>query len=286
MSVAAIEIRGVSCTWPAAEKPAVKNVNLRIGEGEFVGVIGANRAGKSTLVSLLAGCIPHLYPADLCGSVLLRGQDSREYSTRELAGQVGLVLQHPARQLSGSRYTVFEEIAFGLENLGVEKALMEERVERVLAAVGLSDFRDHSPFQLSGGQQQRLVIAAVLVLAPPVLILDEPTSFLDPDGTAQIFRLLRRLKDQGHTIVIASHRLAWLAETVDRVVVLSGGEIVLDGMPRAVLGSPLLEDIGLSRMPFTRVGVLAKADGRWNADEPLPVTFSQTVLGVRGADFS
>ncbi len=286
MSDFAIEIKNLTYTYSTAKEPALKNINLQVTKGELIGVIGANRAGKSSLAYALAGVIPHLYQGSFDGSVRVGTLDTREHSVGELVGQVGLVLQHPTHQLSGTRYTVFEEVAFGLENVGVDRELMLTRVQDALAQVGLSDFAERSPYQLSGGQQQRLMIAAILALSPPILVLDEPTSFLDPQGTAQVFELLVRLKESGHTIVIASQRLAWLAETADRMIALSNGEIIMNGTPRAVLGSPKLQSIGLASTRFTQVGALAKARGYWDMQQPLPVTFDETIQGLNDANFS
>ena len=280
MSDFAIEIKNLTYTYPATKEPALKNINLQVPKRQLLGVIGANRSGKSSLAYALTGVIPHLYQGEFSGTVNVNGHDIREHSVGELVRQVGLVLQHPTHQLSGARYTVFEEVAFGLENIGVAREEMQRRVENALAQVGLSDFAERSPYQLSGGQQQRLVIAAILALAPPILVLDEPTSFLDPQGTAQVFKLLTKLKESGHTIIITSQRLAQFAQTVDRVIALANGEMVMDGTPRDVLASPKLKKISLRWSRYTQVGALAKTRGLWDEKTPLPITFEQTVKGL------
>ena len=286
MSNFAIEITNLTYTYPATKEPALKNINLQVETGQLLGIIGANRSGKSSLAYTLAGVIPHLYQGEFSGSVCVGELDTREHSVGELVRQIGLVLQHPTHQLSGARHTVFEEVAFGLENIGVERKRMKMRVDNALTQVGLSDFVERSPYQLSGGQQQRLMIAAILALAPPILVLDEPTSFLDPQGTAQIFALLAKLRESGHTIVITSQRLTWLAETADRVVALADGKIVMDGTPRDVLASPKLKEIGLRWSRFTQVGAQAKERGLWDVQTPLPVTFDETVEGLKNANLA
>ena len=145
MSDFAIEIKNLVYTYPTAKEPALKNINLQVTKGELVGVIGANRAGKSSLAYAVTGVIPHLYQGSFDGSVHVGALDTHEHSVGELVRQVGLVLQHPAHQLSGARYTVFEEVAFGLENIGVDRELMQARVEDALAQVGLSNFRIAPP---------------------------------------------------------------------------------------------------------------------------------------------
>jgi energy-coupling factor transport system ATP-binding protein len=286
MSDFVIEVKDLSYTYPATKTPVLKNINLQVEKGQLLGIIGANRSGKSSLAYTLAGVIPHLYQGEFTGSVRVGGFDTHEHTVSELVRQVGLVLQHPTHQLSGARYTVFEEVAFGLENIGVAREKMQTRVENALAQVGLRDFAERSPYQLSGGQQQRLMIAAILALAPPILVLDEPTSFLDPQGTAQVFELLTKLKESGHTIVITSQRLAWLAETAERVIALAEAEIVMDSTPRDVLASPKLKEIGLRWSRFTQVGTLAKERGLWDVQTPLPVTFEQTVEGLNDANLA
>lgn len=277
--MAVIEVSGFSYSYPTNPIPALKGLDFRVEAGQFVAVIGANGAGKSTLCLALSGLIPALFNGKVSGSVSINGMDTREHPPAEFAGKVGLVLQNPANQLSEMRYTVFEELAFGLENLGVPPDEMPGRIERILEQTGLTDLRNRSPYTLSGGQQQRLALAAMLVLEPPVLILDEPTAMLDPQSSWDVFKIVLSLTRKGTTVVIAEHLLEWIAEFADRVMVLDGGEMLLDGKPEIVLTSPILQEAGIGSLRYTQAGLLGKNRGLWPATSPLPVTLQQSATG-------
>ena len=240
-------------------------------------IIGANNSGKSTLCYALAGVVPHLYHGKMEGRVRINGIDNKDKTVSEIAHHVGLVLQVPGSQMSGVRYTVFEEVAFGLENRGVPREKMQERVETVLALIGLLEYATRSPFQLSGGQQQRLALATVLAVDPAILVLDEPTAFLDPQGAKLVFDILRQLQQQGKTIVIAEQRLDLIAEYADRVLAFDKGRLVLDGSPREVLTSPVMPSINLNWTRYTQVTELMRQKGLWPVDLPLPASLSETV---------
>ena len=277
--MAAIDFEQVTFSYPGAKIPALDNLDFVFPKGAFIGVIGANNAGKSTLCAVLAGIVPQMYHGQMDGAVRIEGQKISDKPTGELAGRVGMVLQIPGHQLSGVRFTVFEEAAFALENLGVNRQEMIDRVEKALELTGLSDLAQKSPHQLSGGQQQRLAIASVLAVDPEILVLDEPTAFLDPLGAAEIFRLLARLNRQGKTIVLAEQRLEWIAEYATWVVALSQGKKVLEGPPEKVLTSPAIEEIGLDRTRYTKAAELGRVRGIWPKSRPLPASFSKAAEG-------
>jgi energy-coupling factor transporter ATP-binding protein EcfA2 len=275
-----ISLENLAYTYPAADCPALDGITLDIEEGSFSAIVGRNNAGKTSLCYALAGVIPHLYGGDMDGRVLVGGLDTRESDVADLALRVGLVMQNPASQFSGARFTVFEEVAFGLENRGVSRDLMAERVERALRLAGIEDLASRSPAQLSGGQQQKVALASVLVSDPEVLVLDEPTTFLDPRGAVWVFETLDGLCREGRTVILAEHRLEWIARFADRVLVLDGGRIVLDGPPAEVLASLELARTGLSGNRYTEVARLARELRLWNADRPLAVTLEHTVAGL------
>lgn len=262
--------------YPGAKKPALQEVSISISAGEFVALTGANNSGKSTLCYALAGVIPHLYQGQMQGRVIINGKTTQEQTVGEIALNVGLVLQVPGSQMSGVRYTVFEEVAFGLENRGVPREEMQTRVQKILALIGLAEFATHSPFQLSGGQQQRLALATVLATDPSILILDEPTTFLDPQGARLVFDLLRQLQQQGKTIVIAEQKIDLIAAYTDRVLAFDKGRLVMDGIPREILTSPALQDIGLGWTRYTQVAQLACQKGLLPKDQTLPASLSET----------
>lgn len=275
-----LETELLTYQYSESEQPALHGVSIRIPAGEFVAVIGANNSGKSTLCYALAGVVPHLYHGKMEGRVRINGIDNNDKTVSEIAHHVGLVLQVPGSQMSGIRYTVFEEVAFGLENRGVPREKMQERVETVLALIGLQEYATRSPFQLSGGQQQRLALATVLAVDPAILVLDEPTTFLDPQGAKLVFDILRQLQQQGKTIVIAEQRLDLIAEYADRVLAFDKGQLVLDGSPREVLTSPVMPSINLNWTRYTQVTELLRQKGLWPVDLPLPASLSETVDGL------
>jgi energy-coupling factor transporter ATP-binding protein EcfA2 len=266
-------------TWhyPGSEKPALEDVSFSISAGEFVAIAGANNSGKSTLCYALAGVIPHLYQGEMQGRVLIDGTDNKDKTVSEIALHAGLVLQVPASQMSGVRYTVFEEIAFGLENRGVPRKTMLKKVKKILTLMGLEEYAAHSPFHLSGGQQQRLALATVLAADPSILILDEPTTFLDPQGANLVFDILRQLQQQGKTIVIAEQKADLIAEYADRVLAFDKGRLVMDDIPRKVLTSPRMQEIGLGGTRYTQVADLACKKGLLPPDLPLPASLTETV---------
>ena len=178
-----IELKDVTYYYPLTNKPAIKGVNLSIEEGKLYGVIGENGSGKTTLCALLRGFAPSFYKGKLEGEVLVDGKPTIEYTSGELSLKIGYVFQNPFTQISGVKDTVFEEIAFGLENFGVPPKEIEKRVLDVMDLIGITSLADKKPFDLSGGQQQRVAFASIIVLDPDILIIDEPTSQLDPQGT-------------------------------------------------------------------------------------------------------
>jgi len=275
-----LEIDRLTYRYPGADRPSLHDLSIQISTGEFVALIGANNSGKSTFCYAIAGVVPHFYHGTMEGRVVVDGVDHKQSTVSDIAKTVGLVLQMPANQISGIRYTVFEEVAFGLENRGVPREEIRERVETVLASIGLWQFATRSPFHLSGGQQQRLALATVLAVDPAVLVLDEPTTFLDPQGARLVFDILRRLQQQGKTIIIAEQRLDLVAEYADRVLALDSGRLAMDGCPGEILTSPDMHNINLDYTRYTKVAEIARRKCLWPDHLPLPASFSETVGGL------
>lgn len=273
-----IELRNLTYRYPATECPALKDLSLSIEEGEFVSIVGANGAGKSTLCYALAGFIPHFYRGELTGGLQVAGHDLQSANPEQLAGEVGLVFQDPFNQISGARFTVREEIAFGLENLGVPRDQMPGRIASILELTGLEGLAERSPYKLSGGQQQRLALASVMVMAPRLLVLDEPTSQLDPAGTREVFEALRTWTEAGETtVVLAEHKLEWVAGFSDRVLVLADGRLLADGPPGSTLTSQAARQAAVGETRYTAAARLARDRGAATADGPLPVSLRQAV---------
>jgi energy-coupling factor transporter ATP-binding protein EcfA2 len=274
-----VDVDEITYTYPATEKPALSKVSLSINQGEFLAIIGNNGAGKSTLCYTIAGYIPHFFRGTLHGSVYIEGVDTKVASLNDIVLKVGLAFQNPFNQISGAKYTVYEEIAFGLENTGVPRQEMIERVDKVLDLTGIQDLADRSPYSLSGGQQQRVALASILVMEPKVLVLDEPTSQLDPVGSREVFEVIKEMSQRGLTVAMVEHKVEWIAQFADRVIALYDGQILLEGKPADVLASPLLEEKGFGLSRYTQVARRASERNLWLADIPLPVTLQDAVDG-------
>jgi energy-coupling factor transport system ATP-binding protein len=277
--MALIELVHVSYTYPIGTTPALAGVDLRVAEGEFVALIGPNGAGKSTLCYTLAGFIPHFFKGVLQGAVRVAGIETQASALNEWVLNVGLVFQNPFNQISGAKYTVYEEVAFGLENLGIPRDEIRERVDEALALNGIRDLADRSPYSLSGGQQQRVALTSILVMQPRLLVLDEPTSQMDPAGTREVFGLIRSLVERGMTVVLAEHKVEWIAAFADRVVALYQGQVLMDGKPRDVLTSEQLIGKGFGISRYTSVAREAVKRNLWPSERPLPVTLDEAVAG-------
>ncbi|OUO35915.1 energy-coupling factor transporter ATPase [Olsenella sp. An290] len=212
---------------------ALDHVSLSVCEGEFVGVIGPSGAGKSTLAALMSGAIPHHYRGSLFGTTLVDGVDTCNATLTDISRVVGSVAQDIDSQMVAS--VVEDELLFGLENFGVDHALIEGRVSAALEACGIASLRDREIATLSGGQKQKVAIAAILAMRPRVLVLDEPTAALDPASSTLVFETLRRLnREEGITIVVIEQKVALLSEFSDRILVMGDGRLELDGTPREV----------------------------------------------------
>ncbi len=279
--MSAIKIENVSFSYSGYENCSLKNIDLTISNGEFIAIIGANNSGKSSLCYALTGVIPHLYHGNMQGCIKLYNQDIKEKSVPEISNIAGLVMNIPKNQLSGVRYTVFEEVAFSLENRGVPREEIKCRVGKTLKTAGIQELAERNPQNLSGGQQQKVVLASVLANDPGILILDEPTTFLDPQGTIQVFEILHQLRSKGKTIVIAEQNLELIAMYADRVVVLNEGEIVLNGPPSKVLTNSLLIEVGLDLLRYTKVAGLAEKKGLWKPLTTPAITLEETIEGLK-----
>jgi energy-coupling factor transport system ATP-binding protein len=246
--VGAVEIRDLNYRYPEVDSHALRNINLTLEPGEFCSIVGANGAGKTTLCNAIRGFIPHFYKGEVSGEVRVNGKDVHTHHIGDLATDVGFVFQNPFAQMSGATASVFEELAFGLGHIGIEPEEIRRRVERMLALTRTDELRDRNPFMLSGGQQQRVALASILVMEQSVLIIDEPTSQLDPQTTDEVFDLIEMAKGEGRTVVLVEHKMEHVAHYSDRVIVLDKGEIALEGTPAEVFSNPRCEELG-TRLP-------------------------------------
>ncbi len=275
--MAMVKIIRLTYKYPESDQPALSDISFEVAESEFLAVIGANGAGKSTLCYALSGFVPHFFRGELSGNILVAGLDIKQTDLNEIVLKVGLAFQNPFNQISGSKFTVYEEIAFGLENLGLPNKEMHQRIKWILDLTGISDLAERSPYTLSGGQQQRVALASILVMKPDLLVLDEPTSQLDPIGTREVFKVIKDLSRQGMTIVMAEHKLEWIAEFADRVVVLQDGQIIKIGKPTEVLSDISLKESGIGLSRYTLTAHIAEQQELWPENTPYPITLDEAV---------
>ncbi|TAM68546.1 MAG: ABC transporter ATP-binding protein [Microbacteriaceae bacterium] len=259
--MAAIELRDVSFKYLTADEKSVENVSFSVEVGELCAIIGPNGSGKTTICNIIRGFIPRFHKGELGGSVLIEDEDIVDTNLGALAPRIGFVFQNPFVQISGSKDTVFEEVAFGLENLGVDVETISARVDETLLLVNIDHLRDTSPFDLSGGQKQRVAFASILAMDPPIYVIDEPTSQLDPQSTDQIFDIIKLLKDKGKTIVLVEHKMELVAQFADRVVVLDGGRVVMNGTTTEVFSSPELANHKVAYPQYAAAGLSLRESG-------------------------
>jgi len=268
--MALIEISGLTYTYPGATQPSINNVSLIVQKGEFVLVTGPSGCGKTTLCRTFNGLIPQFYQGELKGEIRVANLDAAKEPTYELARHVGLVFQNPENQLFA--LSVEKDVAFGLENLGYSREEMRKRVDWALGLTGITDLRDRSPHEMSGGQQQRVAIAAVLAMQPEIIVLDEPTSFLDPLSAQKIFDVIHNLnKTLGITVILVEHRLDLTARYADHIVIMDQGKVRLDGDTRSVLSKEETRLIGVGIPKATLLYELLQKEGA-NLPETAPLS--------------
>lgn len=267
-----IDLNDVSYAYPDADHYVLSHVNFAVKPGTVTGVVGASGSGKTTLAKIISGFIPHVDGGELSGSVVVDGTTISEVTLAEAVSHVGLVIQSPFNQISGAKFTVREELAFGLENLGVAREDMAERVIAVAELLGITSLLDRSPYALSGGQQQLVAIASMIIMRTPVLVMDEPTSQLDPGGTRMVFNVMSSLRDAGITVVIFEHKLELLREHADTIHVLADHQLIASGDSRSMLADPRLDEWGIGATRFTDAASTARDRGLLAADVELPVS--------------
>lgn len=271
--MAFIELKNVSYKYPYTKDFALHGVNCSFEKGKFYGIIGENGGGKTTLCNLIRGLIPHFYLGKLTGECLIEGKDIRDWDTAELCSKIGYVFQNPFTQISGIKSTVFEEVAIGLENLGVPKDEMIERVIDVCNQLDIGHLIKNNPNMLSGGQRQRVAFASIIAMDTDTLVIDEPTSQLDPEGTENVFRIINTLKHSNKTIILVEHKIDLIAEFCDEILVMENGTIVFDGPTHEVLTNRELMDHRASIPEVARFG-LAMEDAGKPLDK-IPVTMDE-----------
>ncbi|WP_207226265.1 energy-coupling factor ABC transporter ATP-binding protein [Microterricola gilva] len=274
-----MSIKNVGFTYAYADEPALSDVSLEIQPGLLYGVVGLNASGKSTLCSLIRGLIPHFHEGALTGTVEILGTNLADWDPAELSRKIGYVFQNPFTQISGVKDTVFEEIALGLENLGVPREEMISRVSQVVAELGLEALIEKNPNGLSGGQRQKVAFASIIAMDADFIVIDEPTSQLDPEASEAVFEIIRDLKRRGKSIILVEHKIDLMAEYADRIIVMKQGRVVMEGDVRDVLTSPVLDEADVPRPEVTELALALE-----NAGRPLsaiPITRAEAHVLVR-----
>jgi len=258
--MAVIETKNLTYTYPEGAKQSISDVSVRIEKGEFTLITGPSGCGKTTLCRCFNGLIPHFYQGDMKGEIVVADLNVKKHPIYELAKHVGLVFQNPENQLFA--LSVEKDVAFGLENLGIPREDMRKRVDWALKLTDIYDLRERAPHELSGGQQQRVAIASVLAMQPEVIVLDEPTSFLDPLSARKIFEVIRELnRSFGITVVLVEHRLDLTAKYAKHIIIMNEGKVVLDGDPHEILRSEEARLIGVGIPKATRLYQILKNSG-------------------------
>mgnify|MGYP001027956296 FL=1 len=258
-SLPIIEMRNLTFTYAGVGKPSIQGADIVVEPGEFVVLTGPSGCGKTTVCRCLNGLIPNFYSGEITGTVKVANLDVTRTSTMELARHVGFVFQNPENQLFS--LSVERDVAFGPENLGLPRDEIRRRVDWALEATGISHLRNMAPYELSGGQQQRAAIAAVLAMKPRLMVLDEPTSFLDPKSAQEILDVISQLNEELKiTIFLVEHRLDAVSRHADRVIVMDKSRVVLDGKPFNVYGEEAWL-IGIGVPKVTMLFHLLRKDG-------------------------
>ena len=270
------KLEDVSYKYPLEDREILKNINLDIKKGEFWAVIGKNGSGKTTLCNVLRRFIPDFYKGELKGKITLEGKELKDYSAKEIVQKVGFVFQNPFTQISGVKETVFEEIAFGLENLALDAEYIRKRVEETLKLLRIEELRDKNPYELSGGQGQKVALASIIAMDPEIMVIDEPTSQLDPKGTEEIFEIIDILKKEGKTIILVEHKLELIAEYAEKVMVLDEGEMILSGNTEDVLKNKILLEKEIGIPQYAALAYRLMDEGKVQFEE-IPITKEKAV---------
>ncbi len=279
----AIAIKELEWKYEYTEQFALRGIDLEIEQNKFIGIVGANEQGKTSLISCINGLIPHSHNGIYRGSVTVMGNEVKEMDALELAGLVGLVFSDPEAQFTAM--TVAEELAFGLENLGLNNSDIRDRIEWAAEITMISDLLDKSPYDTSGGQKQRVAIACVLAMNPPIIIMDEPTSMIDPLGKRLIFDILRKLKEAGeHTLIVVEHNVEQLAPLADMMIMVHEGQVDKAEPTQTFFSEPeYLESRGIQTPECSNFSQWLLANNYLDKGVPLALDLESCVISARQA---
>lgn len=273
-----IELKNVTYQYPLDPEPMIKNLSVVFEKGKVYGLIGRNQSGKTTLCNIIRGFIPTLFFGELAGEVSFRNQSIDSYNIGALAAEIGYAAQNPFTQISGVKETVEEELAYSMENLGIARSVMQKKVNELIELFRLEELRLKNPYELSGGQKQRVALASIMALDPEVIILDEPTSQLDPQSTEEIFEIIAMLKRQGKTVLIVEHKVDLLAEYCDEIILLEDGRIIKQGTTHEVFSDSCILEYGAS-LPQVALFFLQQLQ----QENEIPITMVEAIEKLKGA---
>lgn len=269
-----ITVNNLKYKYPGTDKLVINDVSFEVNKGEFIGIIGRNGAGKSTLSQAIIGLVPQFYNGAYGGRVMTCGLEADKTPVSVMCEHVGLVFQNPFTQLSSACDSVYAEVAYGLQNLGIEREEIHKRVDSVLKQLDIYEYRNRNPYDLSGGQMQRVAIASILVMQPEIIILDEPTSQLDPQGAKEVFSVVDALAKSGKTVIMIEQKIEKIAQYCDRIMLMDEGKILCFDKPEVVLSRDDLYNHGVEPPVFTRV---CRANNLSNEAGTYPTTLEDTI---------
>ncbi len=276
-----VSISNLSFQYARNTIPTLQNINLEINKGDFILLCGPTGCGKTTLCRCLTGLIPHFHSGYFEGDVLIDGLNTKNVPVYRLAKKVGMVFQNPENQLIAMN--VERELGFAMENLGYPPETIWEKIEEIIEQFQLQTLRKKAPFELSGGEQQKVAIASILTLDPDIIILDEPTSNLDPLAAEKILGLLKKLNlERNKTIILIEHRLELVAPLINRLLLMDKGKLILDAPPEKALRDKKLKNLGIGIPKIIQLYELLEKEGIHFEKIPLtPFEFAEAIQSIR-----
>ncbi|MBO0469670.1 ATP-binding cassette domain-containing protein [Enterococcus sp. DIV0242_7C1] len=275
MSEPVVTVNNFSYRYNQTKTRALKNLTFQVEAGSFFCIVGGNGSGKSTLCNALVGLIPHYFVGKKAGEIIIDGLKTEAATIAELSTRIGLVFQNPFNQLSYTAGTVAEELAYGLGNRGVPRTEMLKKVETVSKLMHIDHILSKNPLELSGGQVQRVAFGSTFILEPKILVLDECTTQLDPMGSDEIFAIVKRLNQNGITVIMVDHDMERVAKNADQIMVLSEGEIQMIGNPKDVFEFLEQTDLGIEVPDYVKISRIlqqkdyTKAKITWTEEETI-----------------
>lgn len=275
MSEPVVTVNNFSYRYNQTKTRALKNLTFQVEAGSFFCIVGGNGSGKSTLCNALVGLIPHYFVGKKEGEIIIDGLKTEAATIAELSTRIGLVFQNPFNQLSYTAGTVAEELAYGLGNRGVQRTEMLKKVETVSKLMHIDHILSKNPLELSGGQVQRVAFGSTFILEPKILVLDECTTQLDPMGSDEIFAIVKRLNQNGITVIMVDHDMERVAKNADQIMVLSEGEIQMIGNPKDVFEFLEQTDLGIEVPDYVKISRIlqqkgySKAEITWTEEETI-----------------